>query len=349
MPEERVLQYYALSERSDLIRELVASILLERGDEAYRLEYHELEAEDLGHDKLNEFLQGRVFELIGLERTSDLLCASTDDTGPSLEDDNIEDFLMGEVLACGKDTRDIGNFLSPNEYDVINVKDHLDRMEEGFILSCGTERSFFDLVLANPEKCRGLIVRDIDSRVKAYVDFNVLLLRISNDVRDYESLSTLDFENKPELEERVQEIKRRIHLKMKSGEISIKIGLYYLENLEKLASVYYSTSKAWRNEKFYFFQGVEYYRDEEKFRKLQAYAKAGKIIATVGDINDLQFLHRVRVSVVDTSNVFDYFLGDFQVDDQSNPLIIWTDLFHPSAKYHSFFFKTTYKRAERRI
>jgi len=54
-------------------------------------------------------------------------------------------------------------------------------------------------LLADPTKCEGLVIRDISHRVKAYVDCNVLLLRISNSREEYCALAK-EFNEKAILE-----------------------------------------------------------------------------------------------------------------------------------------------------
>jgi hypothetical protein len=76
------------------------------------------------------------------------------------------------------------DYLVPNELNPYLVKLHFDLLDEaGLLVSTGTERSFIDLALC--EKCTGLVGVDINPRVKAYNDFNTLLLRLSENRKDY--------------------------------------------------------------------------------------------------------------------------------------------------------------------
>ena len=84
--------------------------------------------------------------------------------------------------------KDVLQFLEPNERIPVNVRPHLLKMQRGLIVSVGTERSFFDLLLSDPNLCTGLVVRDVNPRVKAYVDFNTLLLTIATSRLDYRAL-----------------------------------------------------------------------------------------------------------------------------------------------------------------
>jgi hypothetical protein len=87
------------------------------------------------------------------------------------------------------------DFLEPNEGNPQKLIPHLQEIsKKGVVVSTGTERSFFFLLflvklLANKNLCEGLIIKDINPKVKAYVDFNVLLLRITKTVEEYRELS----------------------------------------------------------------------------------------------------------------------------------------------------------------
>ena len=87
----------------------------------------------------------------------------------------------------------MGNYLQPNEGGVSAIKPHLDSAfraakEPSYLVAVGTERTLFDLVLA--ENCKGLIIRDIDPRVIAYMHFNIMLLRICENRNEYIELTS---------------------------------------------------------------------------------------------------------------------------------------------------------------
>lgn len=201
-----------------------------------------------------------------------------------------------------------GDFLEPNEINPHRVKPHLQLAEKGVIVSAGTERSFFDL-LFHPS-CEGLVVRDLNPRVKAYVDFNTLLLRISDNQKEYSTLST---NNCIEV----------ITAKIEKGSLPDKIRDYYLKNLKEFAHVYYSTPKRWRTIISECFTKCRYDLNHTHFTHLQKYAKEGNIIATVGPINELEFLSNRTISVVDTSNIDGYSPIDLKVN--GNPRVIRTN------------------------
>jgi hypothetical protein len=67
------------------------------------------------------------------------------------------------------------DYLNPNEFCVMRIQPHLDEVYKigdapKYHLSTGTERSFFGFLLAR--NCKGLIIRDINPRAKAYSDFS---------------------------------------------------------------------------------------------------------------------------------------------------------------------------------
>jgi hypothetical protein len=72
-------------------------------------------------------------------------------------------------------------------------------------------------------------------------------------------------------------------------------------------------------------------------KKLQTYARAGNIIAVVGDIQELSFLEERHIEVIDTSNISDYTLIDFDNRNFSlhNPTVIWTNIYHAPSSYYS--------------
>jgi hypothetical protein len=217
------------------------------------------------------------------------------------------------------------DYLMPNETVGTGLKPHLDKMTPGLIVSVGTERCFFDLLLSDPMKCDGMVVRDINPRVKAYVDFNVLLLRISASREEYCALA-----KKPENNEESRQRIEYIRAKIENQPIPPILKDYYQKNLEAFAGIYYETSKEqWTKPYSYYnqdyFTEVNYYESDELFAKIQQYAKNGKIVSTIGSINDLSFLYNHRISVIDTSNVDSYTILDIQGCNFSDPIrVIWT-------------------------
>ena len=255
-------------------------------------------------------------------------------------------------------------FLNPNEFNVYKVKEHLDQQEKiGPMVVTGTERSFFDLCLCNPDKCTGLIVRDINPKVKAYVDFNTLLLRIADNVGEYAQMSDdlmslndlkqwvegsqllgeekkFFLENPTKIQQLLYEnpdfIRRNhkalltrteyLQCRIESSNIPQHLKQYYFHHLNDFAEIYFNTTKSWRSRDKQFFEGVQYHENPNLFNKLQQFARSGNIIATIGDINDLRFLENLNVGILDVSNIPDYVLLDLKADKSFSPHIIWTYL-----------------------
>lgn len=240
---------------------------------------------------------------------------------------------------------DFKNYLFPNEGMPILVKPHLYKINEpGIIVSAGTERSFFDLALSNPDKCLGLVVRDINPKVKAYVDFNTMLLRISEDRKEYVKLSEIITGEDREKNLRIRI--ETIRAKVTKTDLPEPVKNYYLKNLENFAKVYFSVDQSWKNTPY--FEGVKYFEDDKLFNVLQHFAKAGKIIATIGDINDLEFLKDQNVAIVDVSNIHDYIIMDLKGGENFHPRVIWTWQHPKQSEYFSYMYHPldVEKRAE---
>lgn len=208
------------------------------------------------------------------------------------------------------------DFLNPNEANPEKVQEHLAKTVHGIIVSTGTERSFFDLILS--PACEGLVVRDINPRVKAYVDFVVLLLRISETREEFNALSDV----------------KDITGKLEQGSLPENVKRYYLKHVASFAKIYHKLDKDWKKDKR--FEKVRYDLHDDQFQKLQKYAREGNIIATVGDINDLTFLRNRKVSVVDASNIHNYSLIDLQGEGDFHPRVIQTLIIEEETTYSSF-------------
>lgn len=229
------------------------------------------------------------------------------------------------------------DYIEPNELQILKVKAHLQFLKKGYLVSTGTERSFFDLAFSPEHLCTGLIVCDINLKVKAYVDFNALLLRLSKTKEEYEALSrTTDTE---------EEFAKRISVitdKIQSGGLEDKVKKYWETHLTEFGAVYLKAKKLWRDSKH--FDGCKYYQDDIQFNKLKRYADAGNIISIVGDINDLKFLKGETVSVVDVSNIPHYCFLNFQAEGKFRPRVIWTDLVKRHFCYHSYTYQPLSER-----
>jgi hypothetical protein len=222
------------------------------------------------------------------------------------------------------------DYLDPNEGSPEGIKPHLELAERGDLVSTGTERCFFNLCFLDEGKCTGLIVRDINPRVKAYVDFNTLLLRLAETREEYVELSTLRKPSPGNLHVHLERIKALTE----GSELPGRIKEYYLKHLEDFGHVYYQmSSKFWRSVDSNYFTKCRYDENDFLFLKVQKYAKSGNIISTIGDMNDLNFLKTRNISVIDTSNIHGYCTIDFQGLGNSHPRIIWTQ---PDARKTSY-------------
>lgn len=238
-----------------------------------------------------------------------------------------------------------GDYLKPNEEGAVAIARHLSLIEvDGAIVSAGTERSFFDLALC--ENCTGLIVRDINPRVKAYVDFNVVLLRLSSSLGDYRRMSSELVANRdralgatsrarrkksaaesaPILAEYegawraiLDEVRHRCEA---DTEMPADAKAYYLSQVQEFGEIYFQNQSDWRLCEG--FDGVRYDVDELMFEKLQSAAKRGQIVATVGDIAQLRFLDDVNIAAIDVSNIVQYTTIKFELNTARNPRVVWT-------------------------
>ena len=214
------------------------------------------------------------------------------------------------------------NFIEPNELSPRNLERHYDLAPAGVYVITGTERLFFALLFSNVNKCRGVIGRDISGQVIAYNNFNILLLRISPTREIYKELSSPKTDDE-ELGNRLRVIRKMTE----NSDLPSEAKTYYLNNLDDFGNIYLNSSKQWRKRNE--FADCHYHLNDAQFLKLQAYAKAGLIIVTHGDINDLSFLKfikKIKISVIDSSNIKDYVLLDFKGGkDNFHPRIVTTE------------------------
>ncbi len=157
-------------------------------------------------------------------------------------------------------------FLEPNECGVQNVAEHLKTGKGGVILSTGTERSFFDLLLRSqlePKMSMGLMIVDINPKAIAYANMVILLLRIAKDVQDFSVLSgpnrgnkhgisqmflflslrkPLPFLTDQEIVDKTTMIRERVL----ASDIPQTAKEFYLNGLDDFAKVYFQSSNEWR-------------------------------------------------------------------------------------------------------
>lgn len=225
------------------------------------------------------------------------------------------------------------DFLTPNEGGVAAIKPHLNLMKKGVIVSPGTERSFFNLILSPQDQCEGLIIRDINPRTKAYVDFNTMVLRIAGSREEYVRLTSPKNSNE-EREVILTELKE----KLLNSDMPQKTKEYYERNLENFFRVFSKVSQAWRSK--IEFAEAAYPNNDILYEKVQKYAKEGKIISTLGNINDLDFIDKNEIGLIDTSNICSYeVINPKNKHSNFNPIIVWTKVDadqHINTLYHSY-------------
>ncbi|GEM_PF-4716097 len=217
---------------------------------------------------------------------------------------------------------DFDDYREPNEDNPENIQSHLDLAEPGIHVCTGSERLFFHLLLCDEKKCQGIIGRDINPKIAMYVAFNTLLLRIADNRQEYVDLSTpiseCDFSTgsrrrlkKQERRDKLNERLKRISSKIDQDKVMPEnMKRFYQKHLNAAGKAYLYCAQYWRTEQS--FEKLNYTKNDEQFLKLQRFARSGKIISTVGNINDLGFLKEKEISVVDTSNIVDYTILDFQ-------------------------------------
>jgi hypothetical protein len=260
--------------------------------------------------------------------TNQLPCSSS--TQPSLEQE-FEVYCTREVNI--KAHCEFQDYLTANEGHPENIKPHLDLAERGMLVSTGAERSFFGLLFS--DKSDGLIVMDINPRVKAYVDFTTVLLRISQTVEKFRKLSEkLHHANyKIGLDGAIKTLSNKIV----KASFSVFMKNYYLKHLNDFADIYYRTEKTWKL--YDAFSECRYHLNEQQFAKLKNFAQAGNIIAITGDINDLCFLKNRKISVVDTSNISLFTMLNLVGEGEFHPRIIHTQQNVETTKYSSYIHK----------
>ncbi len=205
-------------------------------------------------------------------------------------------------------------FLDPNEKRPIELSPHCALLEEGIPVVTGTERLFFLLCRIDAMRCKGIVGRDINRKVKLYNECNTLLLRISSLRKEYVQLSGTLQEG--EFFSRI----KRIADKLKVAKIPDNAKRYYQIHLLEMGDVYLNASKEWRQADS--FKGCDYYNCDSLFKKVKSYADRGDIISTTGPINDLEFLNGINVSLVDISNISQS--SFIQLKVAGRPRVIWT-------------------------
>ena len=215
------------------------------------------------------------------------------------------------------------DFIEPNEIFPESVVQSLNQITTpGVIVSVGTHRSLFDLMLCDPEKCTGLVIVDINPRIKAFMDFLILLLKISDSMEEFAELSKPT--GKAKLQEKLDIIRQKT---VSSPFVTEKLRRYYLQHLDRHGAFYFSQSQYWRtgNSRIECFAAVQYDKNPQQFERLQRKAREGNIVVHEGSINDLTFLGDIPIAAIDTSNVSSYIPLDIKITTHiSQPIVITT-------------------------
>ncbi len=183
----------------------------------------------------------------------------------------------------------------------------------GTLISTGSERSFFTIALAEKGTFKRAIIRDIDPQIKAYVDCNVLLFRLSHSREEYKELLLQN----PEEKERI------LQEKIETSSLSEPMKRYYLHQLPVLVDSQKIHRQWWLFEEF---QAVNYLENDELFWKIKELADAGNILATVGDISELDPFNPKEISLIDTSNICDHCPIHWMGRQEFHPVIVYTEL-----------------------
>lgn len=274
----------------------------------------------------------------GLQEVSELTPPAPLSSTGFLFEDPISLESIFEELACPYQLNLQGprqfHHLQPNEGFPDQLQPHLKDLKTGVIVSTGTERSFFLLLQAEENTTEGLVIRDVEPSVKAYNDFLILLLRISESREDFVKLSNFVSIDDAEkiFEGRISEIQKRIE----TADMPAELKAYYQANAANFGKIYLGTEKNWQTHQSAYYTDCRYDLNDKQFAKLQYYAKSGKIISTCGEMNDLSFLKDMPVSVIDTSNIWHYTAIDLKDIAPFKPLVIWTDGGENKCRYHTF-------------
>jgi hypothetical protein len=209
----------------------------------------------------------------------------------------LDDILNNRMMSVDWDT-----YLTPNELCPESSKHLMEEAFEnfkkingdvtkGYIISVGTERCLFDLLYADENLCEGLIVIDVNPKVKMYMDWIIYCLKNSSNIAKFN-------ENLTKLESSDLYLKccKDVHNNTLPSKEQI---------LEKEDSL--NNGNLWRFNGSINESNVDYWDNDELFAKLKRYAiKADGIRTHYGSVDNLTFLENVNIIYVDTSNVYQY-------------------------------------------
>jgi hypothetical protein len=221
------------------------------------------------------------------------------------------------------------DFIFPNEGGVVAIQPHLNQAfanveKPNYLVATGAERALFALLLAG-NACQGVIIRDINPRIKAYIDFNVLLLRLSENRTEYVELSSSP------------DKKAKIYQKLAADRtLSAEVKSYYQQHFDDFAMIYFDNIEWKQIAKLYDinpFREVNYYDDDVLFERLKRFATSGNIVATIGNIGSLESFYDLPVAAIDISNIQNFELVDLRWPHAVH--VIWTRQHYAATSYFS--------------
>jgi hypothetical protein len=164
---------------------------------------------------------------------------------------------------------------------------------EGILISTGTERSLFDLLMVG-DKCTGLIIIDINPSVKYYMDWLLYCFKNAKTLKEFNTLRLNDSRvNGSENDEMINQC--RI--------------CYQTTNMFRKNAPDYITDKC--------FEDYRYWEKEDLFLKIKEYVEQGAIITITQSIDDLFFIELgTNIELLDSSNISQYKFLKFILKDQ---------------------------------
>ncbi len=291
-------------------------------------------------------------------------CSSTENIHPSAALPNLESMLLQHLqrwVPVREENRKL-DYRRPNEGTPESIQTHLKMDRPGIIVSTGTERSMGFLPFLSEQGNRenrnfvqGIVSCDLNPLVKRYNDYLILLLRLSYDQKDFLQLSrtptwlrelhpTRGVNHSLEKETCKEHIQTRLN---EDQSISDEMKAYYTTHLEALAEAYYEV-QALPGSTPCALTGVNYLdqaseQSKAHFSCLQRFAREGKLVSVIGNINDLTWLENLNINMVDTSNIdcFEKVNPRYAPSQKTPPRLIWTQVCWISTLYFSKVFHTT--------
>jgi hypothetical protein len=200
-------------------------------------------------------------------------------------------------------------------------------MEEGWIVSTGTERTLFNAALAPKQQCHGIIIRDVNPNVFDYMNTLLCLIRISKNRNDFNHLLELMSRDSDMF---FCDLYRRILI---DTQMPKEIKQFYVETLKQETNIYMlmhlkGTNPLFSTEtqKFLAFKEVNYTQDDALFNRIQELVRKGRIIPTVGSIDDLACFqpYNIPITFIDISNIPFYTELLFNISDHPHLRIMET-------------------------